>query len=93
MNQAWLLNKTLDPQTSYPALERLFRALAPHVYGVKLVGAGGGGFLMAIGKSSETKSVMAEMLATDREFGQGYVCDSAIWTKSIATDDLARVRR
>ena len=73
MNQAWLLNKTLDPQTSYPALERLFRALAPHVHGVKLVGAGGGGFLMAIGKTPEARDLLAEMLATDREFGQGYV--------------------
>ena len=48
VNQAWLLNKTLDPQTSYPAIERLFSALAPHVYGAKLVGAGGGGFLVAV---------------------------------------------
>ena len=81
INQAWLLNKSLDPQTSYPALERLFRALSPHVYGMKLVGAGGGGFLIALGKTPEARHVVAEMLARDREFAHGYVVESELWVR------------
>ena len=78
VNQAWLLNKSLDPNTSYPALEGLFRAFAPHVHGVKLVGAGGGGFFFAIGKSPESRGVVAELLARDREFARGYLVEATL---------------
>lgn len=88
VNQAWLLNKALDPQTSYPALERLFRALAPEVYGLKLVGAGGGGFLIALGKRPDTRHVVAELLARDREFAHGYVVESALWRGGLTVSRL-----
>src|SRR5207248_10899135 len=73
VNQAWLLNKTLDPQTSYPAAERLFSALAPHVYGAKLVGAGGGGFLVAVTREPNQQELVADVMARDRDFAYGYV--------------------
>jgi fucokinase len=78
VNQAWLLNKSLDPHTSYPALERLFRAFAPHVHGVKLVGAGGGGFFFAIGKTPDSRRAVTELLARDREFARGYLVEAAL---------------
>ncbi|MGH2356267.1 MAG: hypothetical protein ACRDJN_32075, partial [Chloroflexota bacterium] len=79
VNQAWLLNKTLDPQTSYPAIERLFSALAPHVYGAKLVGAGGGGFLVAVTRRPHQQDLVADLMARDREFAYGYVVPHRIW--------------
>lgn len=79
VNQVWLLNKTLDPQTSYPAAERLFSALAPHVYGAKLVGAGGGGFFFAITRQPNQRELVADVMARDREFAYGYVVDHQIW--------------
>jgi len=79
VNQAWLLNKTLDPQTSYPAVERLFSALAPHVYGAKLVGAGGGGFLIAVTRRPNQQDLVADLIARDREFAYGYVVTHRIW--------------
>jgi fucokinase len=79
VHQAWLLNKTLDPQTSYPAIERLFSALAPHVYGAKLVGAGGGGFLVAVTRRPHQGDLVADLLARDREFAYGYVVPHRLW--------------
>ena len=79
VNQAWLLNKTLDPQTSYPAIERLFSALAPHVYGAKLVGAGGGGFLVAVTRRPGLGELVADLMARDREFAYGYVVPHRLW--------------
>jgi fucokinase len=79
VNQAWLLNKTLDPQTSYPAIERLFSALAPHVYGAKLVGAGGGGFLVAVTRRPIQGELVADLMARDREFAYGYVVPHHLW--------------
>jgi fucokinase len=79
VNQAWLLNKTLDPQTSYPAVERLFSALAPHVHGAKLVGAGGGGFLIAVTRRPHQQELVADLMARDREFAYGYVVPHELW--------------
>jgi fucokinase len=79
VNQAWLLNKTLDPQTSYPAIERLFSALAPHIYGAKLVGAGGGGFFFAVTRKPGQQDLVADIMARDREFAYGYVVRHEIW--------------
>ena len=80
VNQAWLLNKTLDPQTSFPAVERLFSALAPHVYGAKLVGAGGGGFLVAVTRRPDSGDLVADLLARDRDFAYAYVVPHRLWT-------------
>ncbi len=83
VNQAWLLNKTLDPQTSFPAIERLFSALAPHVYGAKLVGAGGGGFMVAVTRRPDAGDLVADLMASDRDFAYGYVVPAHLWTEGL----------
>jgi fucokinase len=88
VNQAWLLNKTLDPQASYPAIERLFSALAPHVYGAKLVGAGGGGFLVAVTRRPEGGELVADLMARDREFAYGYVVPHRLWDDGLRVSHL-----
>jgi fucokinase len=86
VNQAWLLNKTLDPQTSFPAVERLFSALAPHAYGAKLVGAGGGGFLVAVTRRPDAGDLVADLLARDREFAYAYVVPHRLWTGGLQVE-------
>ena len=88
VNQAWLLNKTLDPQTSYPAVERLFSALAPHVYGAKLVGAGGGEFLVAVTRRPDGGELVADLMARDREFAYGYVVPHRLWDDGLRVTHL-----
>jgi fucokinase len=48
---AWNLNKTIDPDSSTPAIEAILRRVRKHIWGAKLLGAGGGGFLLLACKS------------------------------------------
>ncbi|RPI28920.1 MAG: hypothetical protein EHM61_03420 [Acidobacteria bacterium] len=51
IDAAWRLNKQLDPNSSNEEIEELLTRLRPHLFGAKLLGAGGGGFLLIICKS------------------------------------------
>ena len=62
---AWDLNKQLDPGSTNEHVEALLSRIEPHVYGSKLLGAGGGGFLLMVCKSSEDAKKVRQML--DRE--------------------------
>lgn len=50
---AWSLNKEIDPDSSTPAIEEILAVFKPFIYGAKLLGAGGGGFLLIICRSPE----------------------------------------
>jgi len=51
IDTAWQLNKQLDPNSSNEEIESLLTRLRPHLYGAKLLGAGGGGFLLLVCRS------------------------------------------
>jgi galactokinase/mevalonate kinase-like predicted kinase len=59
---AWRLNKELDPDSSNAAIEALLDRLRPHIYGAKLLGAGGGGFLLMIAKSLRDAAEVKRLL-------------------------------
>lgn len=59
---AWQLNKQLDPNSSNDKIEALFERVNPFVYGAKLLGAGGGGFMLMICKSAEDASSVRKTL-------------------------------
>ena len=65
MDVAWRLNKRLDPNSSTDEIEALFARVRPHIYGGKLLGAGGGGFMLMICKSPQDAAAVREMLDTD----------------------------
>ena len=50
---AWNLNKRIDPASSTPEVEAILDRLRPHMFGAKLLGAGGGGFLLVACKSAK----------------------------------------
>ena len=62
---AWRLNVDLDPDHSTPVIEGLRRRIAPHIYGAKLLGAGGGGFLLIVCRSAQDAEKVRRMLETD----------------------------
>ncbi len=62
---AWRLNKRLDPNSSNEEIEALFARVRPHLFGGKLLGAGGGGFMLMICKSPEDAATVRTMLASD----------------------------
>jgi galactokinase/mevalonate kinase-like predicted kinase len=48
IGRAWELNKRLDPGSTNDAVEALMARVEPRATGAKLLGAGGGGFLLII---------------------------------------------
>ena len=62
---AWRLNKQLDPNSTNDEIESLFARVGPYIYGTKLLGAGGGGFMLMICKSAADASAVREMLESE----------------------------
>jgi len=62
IDAAWLLNKRLDPNATSPAIEELFERVRPYTYGAKLLGAGGGGFLLLVCRSTRDAERLRTML-------------------------------
>lgn len=52
IDTAWCLNKEIDPDSSNPMIEEILQQIAPHLYGAKLLGAGGGGFFLLVARSA-----------------------------------------
>ncbi|MBN2315263.1 MAG: hypothetical protein JXM79_15135 [Sedimentisphaerales bacterium] len=67
---AWKLNKQLDPNSTNEQVETLFTRIQPYVFGAKLLGAGGGGFLLMVCKSPEDaqkiKTILDEKPVNER---------------------------
>jgi len=59
---AWEFNKRLDPNSTNDEIELLFERVRPFVHGAKLLGAGGGGFMLMICKSPDDAASIREML-------------------------------
>lgn len=51
VGEAWELNKKLDPDSTNPEVEELMARTRPYTLGAKLLGAGGGGFLLMVCRS------------------------------------------
>ena len=51
MSEAWRLHQELDPFCSNKLVDELFAFADPYCCGYKLVGAGGGGFALMLGKN------------------------------------------
>jgi fucokinase len=62
VDTAWQLNKRLDPNSSNDQIEALSARVQPHIFGAKLLGAGGGGFMLMICKSLGDAAAVREML-------------------------------
>jgi len=62
VDTAWELNKRLDPNSSNDEIEALLARVRSHLYGAKLLGAGGGGFLLMICKSPADAGALRRLL-------------------------------
>jgi galactokinase/mevalonate kinase-like predicted kinase len=62
---AWQLNKQLDPNSSNDEIESLFERVRPFMYGAKLLGAGGGGFMLMICKTAQDAQSAREILEAE----------------------------
>jgi fucokinase len=64
VDASWRLNQQLDPGSTNAEIERLLAAIRPHLLGAKLLGAGGGGFLLLVCKSPSHATAVREMLTS-----------------------------
>ncbi|MHC4753083.1 MAG: GHMP family kinase ATP-binding protein, partial [Planctomycetota bacterium] len=62
VDRAWQLNKQLDPNSTNDQVEALLCRIRPYIFGAKLLGAGGGGFLLMVCKSTEDANKVRMML-------------------------------
>lgn len=62
---AWQLNKQLDPNSTNDEVEKLFSRIQPHIFGAKLLGAGGGGFLLMVCKSADDAEKIRTMFESE----------------------------
>jgi fucokinase len=63
LDRSWKLNQQLEPSCSNPSLAALFARIAPFVWGAKLAGAGGGGFLFALARDRDCREHLESLLA------------------------------
>ncbi len=87
LDRHWELNQILDPNTTNAPINALLAAVRPYIRGVKLAGAGGGGFLMLLARSVGAAQELREMLRTNDIASGG-----AVYGWRIAREGL-RVRR
>ena len=70
IGKVWELNKTLDPGTSNEKIEAILSRIGDLIYGAKLLGAGGGGFLFmvtkGIGEARKVKQILTDEPPNDR---------------------------
>jgi len=62
MQEHWELNKLMDPHSTTPHIDGLFRASSQFMSGGKLAGAGGGGFMIAVARSASDARKLAQAL-------------------------------
>jgi fucokinase len=62
---AWRLNKRIDPDSSNPEIESIIKRFEPYMLGAKLLGAGGGGFLLVVCQSSRDAAQARNALEKD----------------------------
>lgn len=63
ITEYWLLKRQIDPSASNPMIDGIIAAAKPHIDGYLLPGAGGGGFLLFIAKSAESKQHLVKHLS------------------------------
>jgi galactokinase/mevalonate kinase-like predicted kinase len=63
LDEAWGLKKRLDPESTTPVIEAILKRVAGQIWGATLLGAGGGGFLLLVCRSSGDAAKVREMLS------------------------------
>ncbi len=62
VSAAWELNRRLDPNSTNEEVESILNRAGPFLYGAKLAGAGGGGFLFMVCRSPEDAARLRDLL-------------------------------
>jgi galactokinase/mevalonate kinase-like predicted kinase len=83
IDRAWQLNKQLDPDSSNAQIEALLAGVRPHIHGAKLLGAGGGGFLLLVCKSPGDAAQVKHRLESEPPNQRARFFDFAVSSKGL----------
>jgi len=64
MSEYWKQKKVMAPGCEPEAVSRMMIALAPHLLGTSLAGAGGGGFMYLLTREPNMEQTVRDILAT-----------------------------
>jgi galactokinase/mevalonate kinase-like predicted kinase len=65
LDRHWQLNQILDPHTTNAPINAILDRARPFIYGAKLAGAGGGGFLMMVARDPEAAAALRAALSQE----------------------------
>ena len=82
LDRHWELNQVLDPNTTNAPITLLLETVRPFIHGVKLAGAGGGGFLILLAREEAAVEDLRAILS------EGSFSDGAIYGCQIAREGL-----
>ena len=80
---AWNLNKRIDPDSTTEVIEGILAKVRPHIRGAKLLGAGGGGFLLMVCRSGADASAARRILTAEPPNGLARFFDYSISDKGL----------
>jgi fucokinase len=83
LDRHWALNQVLDPHTTNAPINALLDSVRPYIYGAKLAGAGGGGFMILVARSAEAAGTLRQLLH-EREAETG----GRVYRASVASHGL-----
>lgn len=66
LDRHWQLNQVLDPNTANAPINAVLDRARPYIFGAKLAGAGGGGFLMLLARDPEAAAELRTVLDQER---------------------------
>ena len=70
LTRHWQLNQVLDPHTTNAPINAILDRARPYIYGAKLAGAGGGGFLMLLARDPDAAAKLkAELMQHSQQKG------------------------
>lgn len=73
LDRHWQLNQLLDPHTTNAPINAILDRARPYIYGAKLAGAGGGGFLMMLARDPQAATALRAALAHEAPKRGGFV--------------------
>ena len=80
---AWELNKQLDPNSTNAPVEELMARVDPYIHGAKLLGAGGGGFMLMVCKSAQDAMRIRTMLDNEPPNARARFFDYSVNTNGL----------
>jgi len=63
IDKSWLLNQEIDSGTNTPEIQQLIDKIQDYILGQKLLGAGGGGFMLMLTKDEHSTARIKEVLS------------------------------